>query len=84
VQDRITGAKRVVLAFFIRIERPAAWLLLAGALITLVGVLVGVIVVGEFKWPAVLLAASLVVDGLGAVQESEPELGDSGNDEPDA
>lgn len=62
-----------MLRVFAIIERPAAWVLLIGAAITLVGVLVGIIVVGDFRWPTVLIAAGLVVDGFNAVQDAEDD-----------
>ena len=68
-------AKRRLLSFFAFIERPAAWGLLAGAIITFVGVLVGWITVGDFKWPTLLIAADLTVSGFTAVQESQEDDG---------
>lgn len=65
--------KRKVLSFFAWIERPAAWGLLIGAIITFGGVLVGWITVGQFKWPTLLIAADLMVSGFTAVQESQEE-----------
>lgn len=65
--------KAKVLAFFAYIERPAAWLLLLGAIITFVGVFVGWIAVGDFKWPTLLIAADLTVSGFTAVQESQDD-----------
>lgn len=64
-------AKHVILVAFARIERPAAWCLLIGGFITFVGVIVGWIAVGDFKWPTLLIAADLVVSGFSAVQEAE-------------
>lgn len=63
--------RRWVLRGFAVAERPAAWGLLVGAAVTFVGVLVGWITVGEFRWPTLLIAAGLVVDGFTAVQETE-------------
>lgn len=72
--------KRHVLAFFGWIERPAAWLLLAGAVITFVGVLIGWITVGDFKWPTLLIAADLMVSGFSAVQEAHDDDPRADND----
>jgi hypothetical protein len=44
--------------------------------VTFVGVFVGWISVGEFRWPTLLISADLVVSGFSAVQETE-------SDEPD-
>lgn len=66
-------ARLTLLAFFAYIERPAAWLLLLGAIITFVGVFVGWIAVGDFKWPTLLIAADLTVSGFTAVQESQDD-----------
>ena len=66
-------ARRAVLRAFAAAQRPASWFLLLGGLITFVGVLVGWITVGDFKWGTLLIAAGLVVDGFSAVQESEDD-----------
>lgn len=63
--------KLIVLRFFARIDRPAAWCLLFGGVVTFIGVLVGWITVGDFKWPTLLISADLVVSGFSAVQEAE-------------
>lgn len=62
-----------VLRMFEVIERPAAWLLLIGAIITFAGVLIGWITVGDFKWPTLLIAADLMVSGFSAVQEANED-----------
>lgn len=54
-----------------RIERPAAWCLLAGAGVTFVGVLADLIAVGNAKWATLLIAADLLVSGASAVQDAE-------------
>lgn len=66
-------AKRKILAFFGWIERPAAWGLLVGAIITFIGVLIGWITVGEFRWPTLLIAAELIVSGFSSVQEAHDD-----------
>lgn len=63
--------RRRILRMFEAIERPAAWLLLLGGAVTFVGVLVGLIAVGEFRVATLLISADLVVSGFGAVQEAE-------------
>lgn len=63
----MSRAQRVVQ----RVRRPAAWLLLIGAAVTFVGVLVGLIVVGEAKWATLLVAADLLVSGAGAAFDAE-------------
>jgi hypothetical protein len=74
--------KRHVLRFFAIIDRPAAWGLLIGAVITFVGVFVGWIAVGDFKWGTLLIAADLVVSGFSAVQEAENDEDDPDEDPP--
>lgn len=64
---------RRVLRVFAVVERPAAWCLLIGGVITFVGVVAGFIVVGEAKWATLLIAADLIVSGFGAVQEAEDD-----------
>ena len=63
--------KRRVLRIFAIIERPAAWGLLVGGVITFGSVLFGLIVVGDAKLATLLVAADLIVGGFGAVQETE-------------
>ena len=65
--------RRKVLALFHVLERPAAWGLLIGGLITFVSVVTGLIVVGEAKLATLLVAADLIVSGFSAVQESEDD-----------
>jgi len=56
---------------FAVIERPAAWGLLIGGLVTFISVLFGLIVVGDAKLATLLVAADLIVGGFSAVQETE-------------
>jgi hypothetical protein len=63
--------RRRVLRVFAIIERPAAWGLLIGGLITFISVVTGLIVVGEAKLATLLVAADLIVGGFSAVQETE-------------
>lgn len=65
--------RRRVLAVFAAIERPAAWGLMVAGAVTFVGVLVGLIAAGDFKWATLLIAADLTVSGFSAVQESESD-----------
>lgn len=70
----MTGLRRIrrsVLAAFAVAQRPAAWVLLFAGAFTFVGVWVGWITVGQFRWPTLLIAADLVVSGFSAVQEVE-------------
>jgi hypothetical protein len=60
-----------VLRVFAVIERPAAWGLLIGGLVTFISVLFGLIVVGDAKLATLLVAADLIVGGFSAVQETE-------------
>lgn len=46
-----------------RAERPAAWVLLIGALLTLLGTIAGLIAHGEVRWATLLVAADLLVSG---------------------
>ena len=66
---------RVLRAFAV-IERPAAWGLLVGGVITFLSVLFGLIVVGDAKLATLLVAADLIVGGFSAVQEGEDDDGD--------
>ena len=63
--------KRRVLHIFAIIERPAAWGLLIGGVITFFSVVIGLIVVGDAKLATLLVAADLIVGGFSAVQETE-------------
>lgn len=65
--------RRRLLRLFGVLERPAAWGLLAGGLITFISVITGLIVVGEAKLATLLVAADLVVSGFSAVQEGEDD-----------
>ncbi len=62
---------RRILRLFAIIERPAAWTLLCGGVLTFGGVLVGLIAVGEARWATLLISADLIVGGFSAVQETE-------------
>lgn len=73
IRRRFHRARRLVLRAFAQAERPAAWVLLAGGLVTFVSVITGLIVVGEAKLATLLVAADLTVSGFAAVQESEEE-----------
>lgn len=79
----MTALRRRVLRWMARAEKPAAWVLLVGGVVTFVGVLSGLIVTGEARWATLLVAAGLIVDGFAAVQEAEPDLGSSGGDRTD-
>lgn len=57
-----------LLRLFGIIEQPAAWLLLLGGILTLVGVLMDVIVTGNAKAATILVACDLIVGGFSAVQ----------------
>jgi hypothetical protein len=65
--------RRRVLRMFAVIERPAAWGLLIGGLITFISVITGLIIVGDAKLATLLVAADLIVGGFSAVQESQDE-----------
>lgn len=63
---------------FARFERPVAWLLFAGAIVTFVGVLSGLIAVGEFRLLTMVAAADLGFTGYSALRDaydSEEETG---------
>lgn len=75
---RLRRGRRWVLRLFEIVDRPAAWALMLSGLVTFVGVLVGWVTVGDFKWPTLLIAADLVVSGFGTVQEAEDDEGGSG------
>lgn len=63
--------RRRVLRAFAVIERPCAWVLLIGGIVTFISVVTGLIVVGEAKLATLLVAADLIVGGFSAVQETE-------------
>ena len=65
--------RRRVLRVFAIIERPAAWGLLVGGVVTFISVITGLIVVGEAKLATLLVAADLIVGGFSAVQETQDE-----------
>lgn len=65
--------KRKVLAFFARIERPAAWALMVGGVVVFVGIVADLIRLGNAKIGTLLIAADLVVSGFSAVQEAEED-----------
>jgi hypothetical protein len=65
--------RRKVLRVFAVVERPAAWGLLIGGVITFAGVITGLIVVGEARPATLLIAADLIVSGFSAVQETESD-----------
>jgi hypothetical protein len=67
----LSSWRRTVLRWFRFLERPAAWGLLIGGLVTFISVVTGLIVVGEAKLATLLVAADLIVSGFSAVQESE-------------
>jgi hypothetical protein len=64
---------RKVLRAFEIAERPAAWVLLVGGVVTFVGVLTGFIFAGDAKWATLLVSADLIVSGFSAVQEAEDD-----------
>lgn len=66
-------ARRLVLRAFARAERPAAWLLLLGGVVTFVAVVLNLITTGSAKWATLLVAADLIVAGFSAVQEAEDD-----------
>ena len=65
--------KRSILRGFARAQRPAAWVLLVGGVVVLVGVVLDLIALGNAKLGTVLIAADLVVSGFAAVQEAEDD-----------
>lgn len=65
--------RRFLLPAFKRAEKPAAWVLLIGGLVSFVSVLVWLFTVGDAKLATLLIAADLFVSGFSAVQESEDE-----------
>jgi hypothetical protein len=65
-----------LLPIFGAVQRPAAWLLLIGGAVTFVAVLTNLIATGTAKWATLLVAADLIVSGLGNVQTAEREADD--------
>lgn len=73
--DRI---ERFTLRVFRRLERPIAWTMFVGAVVTFFGVITGLIYTGEFRLLTLVASASLAYDGYNALREaydSEPETG---------
>lgn len=66
-------ARRAVLRAFAVAERPAAWGLLVGATVTLAVVGLDLVRLGQARWGTLLIAAGLLVDGFGAVQQAEQD-----------
>jgi hypothetical protein len=64
--------RQIIRAFAI-IERPCAWILLVGGVITFISVLFNLIATGDVKTVTLLVAAGLIVDGFSAVQEAEDD-----------
>jgi hypothetical protein len=66
------------LHWFERFERPVAWVMFAGALVTFVGVFTGLIATGQFRLLTMVAAADLGYTGYSALREaydSESETG---------
>lgn len=63
--------KRRVLALLDRVAPAAAWGLLVGATVTFVGVLVGLVVVGEFRLGTLLISASLMLEGWSNLRDEQ-------------
>jgi len=70
---QLRRVRRRVLRLFGRLERPAAWLLLVGGMITFIAVALDLIRTGNAKWATLLIAADLIVSGFSAVQEAESD-----------
>lgn len=71
-------AERWLLVGFGRFERPAAWILCGGAVVTFVSVGVGLIVVGEAKLATLLVSADLAVSGLSALRDAYDDENETG------
>ena len=71
--------RRRVLALLDRIQPWAAWTLLVGAAVVLVGVVLNVITTRDAKWATILVAADLLVSGYGEVQKSADEEEEDAN-----
>lgn len=65
-----------LLPIFGAVQRPAAWCLLIGGVVTFFAVLSNLIATGTAKWAMRLVAADLIVSGLGNVQTAENEADD--------
>lgn len=70
---RTRSLRRRVLRVFAVIERPAAWALLVGGVVTFLSVVTGLIVVGEAKVATLLVAADLIVSGFSSTQQAEDD-----------
>ncbi len=65
-----------LLPIFGAIQRPAAWCLLIGGMVTFFAVVTNLIATGSAKWATLLVSADLIVSGLGNVQTAENEADD--------
>lgn len=65
-----------LLPIFGAVQRPAAWCLLIGGVVTFLAVVSNLIATGTAKWATLLVAADLIVSGLGNVQTAENEADD--------
>lgn len=74
--DVIHRAAERLLGLFGAIQRPAAWCLLIGGMVTFLAVVTNLIATGTAKWATLLVAADLIVSGLGNVQTAENEADD--------
>ena len=63
---------------FARFERPVAWVMFAGAVVTFIGVFTGLIATGQFRLLTMVAAADLGYTGYSALRDaydSEEETG---------
>lgn len=65
-----------LLPIFGAAQRPASWCLLVGGMATFFAVVTNLIATGTAKWATLLVAADLIVSGLGNVQTAENEAED--------
>lgn len=65
--------RRRALALLDRVAAPAAWALVIGSAVTFLGVLLGLIAMGEFRLPTLLLSADLAVSGYSQLRDEQRE-----------
>lgn len=71
-------SRLAILNVFAKIQRPLAWIMLVGGIITFVGIITNVIATGDTKPAALLAATILMYDGISAAAEVENELDSAG------
>ncbi len=67
-----------LLPVFGRLQRPAAWVLMLGGVVSVVVVVFDLVALGNARLGTLLVAADLMVSGFSSVQVAENEADDGG------